>query len=251
MQRSAPRTRLTRILACAAVPVMLVAAGCSSDSGDSGKAEGQGQGQGQGNASASASVTPSPSQSTKTVEPAKFAKLPEVCKAISTKTTASLVPKAKTKNGTPAASSDLASRGGCSWNGLEDKGVKGSQYRWLDVSFYRYESDASLGSGQERAQENLAKELAKVQETPGAKKLRTVPAPGIGDEASAVTYQLRKTDEDFVYTSIVARTGNVLVLLSYNGAGYAGAETPSEKTVTAGAVTAAKEAVAAVAAANK
>ncbi|MFF0425816.1 DUF3558 domain-containing protein [Streptomyces sp. NPDC004520] len=247
MQRSAPRTRLSRILACAAVPVMLVAAGCSSDSGDSGKAEGQGQGA----ASASASVTPSPSQSTKTVEPARFAKLPEVCKAISAKTTASLVPKAKTKNGTPAASSDLASRGGCSWNGLDDKGVKGSQYRWLDVSFYRYESDVTLGSGQERARENLAKELAKVQGTPGAKKLKTFTASGIGDEANTVTYQLRKTDEDFQYTSIVARTGNVLVLLSYNGAGYAGAETPSEKTVTDGAAKAVKEAVAAVAAANK
>ncbi|WP_225800346.1 DUF3558 domain-containing protein [Streptomyces sp. NK15101] len=245
MQRSAPRTRLTRILACAAVPVMLVAAGCSSDSDDSGKA------QGQGGTTVSASATPSPSQTTKAVEPARFAKLPEVCKAISAKTTASLVPKAKTKNGTPAVSSDLASRGGCSWNGLEDKGVKGSQYRWLDVSFYRYESDASLGSGQERAQENLAKELAKVEATPGAKNLRTVVATGIGDEAKTVTYRLRKTDEDFVYTSVVARTGNVLVLLSYNGAGYAGADTPSEKTITSGAVKAVKEAVAAVAAANK
>ncbi|MFB6838207.1 DUF3558 domain-containing protein [Streptomyces sp. NPDC056361] len=243
MQRSAPR--LSRILACAAVPVMLVAAGCSSDSG------GSGTGKGQDKTSASSSATPSPKQSTKTVEPAKFAKLPDVCKSISAKTTASLVPKAKTKNGTPIASSDLASRGGCSWNGLEDKGVHGSHYRWLDVSFYRYESDASLGSGQERAQENLAKEVAKVQETPGAKKLRTTTAAGVGDEAQAVSYQLRKTDEDFVYTSVVARTGNVLVLLSFNGAGYAGAIGPTDKQVMDGAVKAAKEAVAAVAAANK
>jgi hypothetical protein len=228
---------------------MLVAAGCSSDSGDSDKT--QGQGQGQGKTAASASVTPSPSQSTKTVEPAKFAKLPEVCKSISSKTTAALVPKAKTKNGTPAASSDLTSRGGCSWNGLDDKGVKGSQYRWLDVSFYRYESDAALGSGQDRAHENLAKELAKVQETPGAKKLKTITATGVGDEAKTVTYQLRKTDEDFVYTTILVRTGNVLVLLSYNGAGYAGADTPPQNDITGGAATAVKEAVAAVTAANK
>ncbi|MFJ8299196.1 DUF3558 domain-containing protein [Streptomyces sp. NPDC094447] len=244
MQRTAPR--LTRILACAAVPVMLVVAGCSSDSdGGSGAAGSKDKG------SSSASATPSPSQTTKTVEPAKFAKLPEACKAVVAKTTASLVPKAKTKNGTPAVSSDLGSRSGCSWNGLDDKGVKGSQYRWLDVSFYRYESDAALGSGQERAQENLAKELAKIEQTPGAKKLRTSAATGIGDEAKSVAYGLRKTDEDFVYGSIVARTGNVLVLLSYNGAGYAGAPTPSDKTVMSGAVKAAKEAVAAVAAANK
>lgn len=245
MQRSAPR--LTRILACAAVPVMLVVAGCSSDSGDSGS----GKTGSKDKAGASASATPSPSQTTKKVEPAKFAELPQACKSIAAKTTESLVPKAKTKNGTPAVSSDLASRGGCSWNGLADKGVKGSQYRWLDVSFYRYESDAALGSGQERAQENLAKELAKVQGTQGAKKLRTTTATGIGNEAKTVTYQLRKTDEDFVYGAVVARTGNVLVLLSYNGAGYAGAPTPSEKTIVDGAVKAAKEAVAAVAAANK
>ncbi|MER5309786.1 DUF3558 domain-containing protein [Streptomyces sp. NPDC002773] len=245
MQRSAPR--LTRILACAAVPVMLVVAGCSSDSGDGGS----GKAGSKDKAGASASATPSPSQTTKTVEPARFAKLPQACKAISAKSTASLVPKAKTKNGTPAPSSDLTSRSGCSWNGLADLGVKGSQYRWLDVSFYRYESDVSLGSGQERAQENLAKELAKIEETPGAKKLRTTTATGIGEEAKTVAYQLHKTDEDFVYGSVVARTGNVLVLLSYNGAGYAGAATPTEKTVMDGAVKAAKEAVAAVAAANK
>ncbi|KOX36416.1 MULTISPECIES: hypothetical protein [unclassified Streptomyces] len=241
MQRSA--RRLTRILACAAVPVMLVAAGCSSDSGDSGKPKAQEK--------TGASATPSPSQTTKAVEPAKFAKLPQVCRTVSAKTTASLVPKAKTKNGTPGVSSDLGSRGGCSWNGLDDKGVKGSQYRWLDVSVYRYESDASLGSGQERAEQNLAKEVAKIEGTAGAKKLRTTAATGIGDEAKAITYQESKTGEDFVYTSIVARTGNVLVLLSYNGAGYAGAPTPSEKTITDGAVRAAKEAVASVAAANK
>ncbi|MFI9297483.1 DUF3558 family protein [Streptomyces gardneri] len=245
MQRSA--SRLPRILACAAVPVMLVVAGCSSDSGGSGDSGKKGT-QDKTNASASATPTPSP---TPTVEPAKFAKLPEVCKAISAKTTASLVPKAKTKKGTPAASSDLASRGGCSWNGLDDNGVDGSQYRWLDVSFYRYASDVSLGSGEERARENLTKELAKVQETPGAKKLKTTTASGIGEEAKAVAYKLRKTDEDFVYASVVARTGNVLVLLSYNGAGYAGADAPSEKKIMDGAVKAAKEAVAAVAAANK
>ena len=227
---------------------MLVVAGCSSDSGGGSGDAGKKGGQDKTSASASATPTPSP---TPTVEPAKFAKLPEVCKAISAKTTDALVPKAKSKKGTPAASSDLASRGGCSWNGLDDNGVDGSQYRWLDVSFYRYESDVSLGSGEERARENLTKELAKVQETPGAKSLRTTTASGIGDEAKAVAYKLRKTDEDFVYASVVARTGNVLVLLSYNGAGYAGADAPTDKKIMDGAVKAAKEAVAAVAAANK
>lgn len=224
---------------------MLVAAGCSSgsDSGD--------KGSGSPDQASSAPATPKPTQSTKAVEPARYAKLPDVCKAISAKTVETLVPKAKNKNGTAAASSDLTSRGGCSWNGLEDKGVKGSQYRWLDVSYYRYESDATLGSGQERAAENHTKELAKIQATPGAKKLRTTPTPGLGDQADTVNFELRKTDADFRYASVVARTGNVLVLLSYNGAGYAGAKTPSEKWITESALKAAKEAVAAVATANK
>ncbi|MER7519300.1 DUF3558 domain-containing protein [Streptomyces sp. NPDC126499] len=243
MQRSAPR--LSRVLACAAVPVMLVAAGCSSGS-DSG-----GKGSGSPDSSSSVSAAPKPTQSTKAVEPARFAKLPDVCKSISVKTIETLVPKAKNKNGTAAASSDVASRGGCSWNGLEDKGVKGSQYRWLDVSFYRYASDVTLGSGQERAAENYVKELAKVQATPGAKGLRTAAAPGVGEKAESVSFGLRKTDADFRYASVVARTGNVVVVLSFNGAGYAGEKTPSEKWIVDGALKAAKEAVAAVAAANK
>ncbi|WP_282693093.1 DUF3558 domain-containing protein [Streptomyces sp. CC208A] len=247
MQRSA--SRLTRILAAAAVPVMLVVAGCSSDSGSGSGSGGAGDaGAAQGTATATASPTPSP---TPTVEPAKFSKLPLACQAIAEKTSASLVPKAKSPKGTAAASTDLSHRGGCSWNGLEDKGVKGSQYRWLDVSFYRYDSEVSLGSGQQRAQENFVKELGKVQATEGAKKLSTVSAAGIGDEAKTVTYTVKKTGEDFVYASVVARTGNVLVLLSYNGAGYAGAETPEAKKIVEGATKAAKEAVAAVATANK
>ncbi|MFE6223577.1 MULTISPECIES: hypothetical protein [unclassified Streptomyces] len=244
MQRSAPR--LTRILAAAAVPVMLVVAGCSSDSGSGDS--GSGDAGAAAKATATASPTPSP---TPTVEPAKFAKLPAACKAVTAKTASSLVPKAKNEKGTAAASSDLSHRGGCSWNGLEDKGVDGSQYRWLDVSFYRYDSEVSLGSGQARAQENFAKELGKVQATAGAKKMSTTAATGIGDEAKTVTYTVKKTGEDFVYASVVARTGNVLVLLSYNGAGYAGADTPDTKKIVAGATKAAKEAVAAVAAANK
>ncbi|MGW4999296.1 DUF3558 domain-containing protein [Streptomyces hydrogenans] len=246
MQRSAPR--LTRILAAAAVPVMLVVAGCSSDSG-SGGGDGAGEAGGaKATASATASATPSP---TPTVEPAKFAKLPTACKAIAAKTTASLVPKAKNENGTAASSTDLSHRSGCSWNGLDDKGVKGSQYRWLDVSFYRYDSEVSLGSGQARAQENLTKELGKIQATEGAKTMSTRAVTGIGDEAKMVTYTVNKTGEDFPYASIVARSGNVLVLLSYNGAGYAGAPVPRAGTIVEGATKAAKEAVASVAAANK
>ncbi|MFF2328809.1 MULTISPECIES: DUF3558 family protein [unclassified Streptomyces] len=235
MHRSAPR--LSRILACAAVPVMLVVAGCSSDSG--GKKE---------SGSSSSSAAPDAKKSEASVEAARFAALPDPCKSVSAKTVTSLVPKAKSKGGTPAKSSDTAYRAGCSWNGLDDKGVKGSQYRWLDVGFTRFDSDQALGSGAQRAQQDFAKQVTKAKAAEGAKKVTETPASGIGDQATTITYDLTKTSEDFKYATVVARTGNVVVTLTYNGAGYAGAKTPAAADILKGAEKAAKETVASVAA---
>ncbi|MFI9629503.1 DUF3558 family protein [Streptomyces sp. NPDC052042] len=232
MHRSAPR--LTRILACAAVPVMLVVAGCSSD-GDT-------------KDSGSASSSPEATKTEPSVEPAKFAQLPDPCKSIGQKTISSLVPEAKPKGGTSAKSSDTSHRAGCSWNGLDDKGLKGSQYHWLDVGFTRFDSDQTLGSGAERAQQEFAKQVTKAKAAEGAKKVAEAPVTGIGEQASKITYDLTKTGEDFKYATVVARTGNVVVTLTYNGAGYAGAKAPSADDILKGAEKAAKEAVAAVAA---
>jgi len=236
MHRSAPR--LTRILACAAVPVMLLAVGCSSDS--DGKKE----------ADTSASASPDATKSEPAVEAAKFAELPDPCSAVEAKTVRSLVPSAKSRNGTRSKSSDASVRGGCSWNGLADKGVKGSQYRWLDVGFTRFASDQTLGSGAARAGDELSKQVKKTEATDGAKNVRTEPVSGIGDQATKVTYDQSKTGEDFRFATIVARTGNVVVVVNYNGAGYAGSKTPSEEAILKGASMAAKDAVAAVADAN-
>ncbi|MEU9200945.1 DUF3558 family protein [Streptomyces sp. NPDC048332] len=238
MHRSAPR--LTRILACAAVPVMLVVAGCSSDS------------DGKKDDASSSSAAPDATKTEAAVAPAKFAELPDPCKSITAKTVKSLVPSAKNKSGTRGKSSDTAARGGCSWNGLDDNGVKGSQYRWLDVGFTRFTSDQALGSGADRAQADYTKQVSKAQAAEGAKKLATAPAPAgsIGEEATKVTYDLTKTGEDFKYATVIARTGNVVVTVNYNGAGYAGAKTPSAADILKGAEKAAGEAVASVAAAN-
>ncbi|MBT2379471.1 DUF3558 domain-containing protein [Streptomyces sp. ISL-111] len=233
MHRSAPR--LSRILACAAVPVMLVAVGCSSDSGsDAKKATG----------SSSSSSDAAGAEPTKpAVEPAKFTDLPDACTSIEKKTVKDLVPEAKKKGGTAGRSSDLSVRGSCSWNGLDDKGVNGSQYRWLSVAFTRFDSDQSLGSGAARATEDYTKQVAKEKASEGAQKVAAAAATGIGDEATAITYKLNKTDEDFEYATVVARTGNVVVTLTYNGAGYAGSKTPSAADILKGAQKAAKEAV--------
>ncbi|MFD6420963.1 DUF3558 domain-containing protein [Streptomyces sp. NPDC060198] len=238
MHRSAPR--LSRILLCAAVPVMLVAAGCSSDSGDDAKEKSTGSTT-SGSSSSEASASPTP-----TVEPAKFAGLPDPCKAISAKTVKKLVPSAKKAGGTVGKSSDDDARGSCSWNGLDDKGVKGSVYHWLDIGLVRYDSDASIGSGADRATADYTKSVTKAQAAEGAKKLETAPVSGIGDQATAVTYTVNKTSEDFTYAAIVVRTANVVVSVNYNGTGYAGAKAPSAADILAGAETAAKEVVAAV-----
>lgn len=231
MHRSAPR--LSRILACAAVPVMLVAAGCSSDSGSGSDAK-----KNAGSASSDAAAEPTKPA----VEPAKFTDLPDACSSVAKKTIEDLVPDAKKEGGTAGRSSDLSVRGSCSWNGLDDKGVKGSQYRWLSVSFTRFDSDQSLGSGAARATEDYTKQVTKEKGSEGAQKVAATAAPGIGDEATAITYKVNKTDEDFEYATVVARTGNVVLSLTYNGAGYAGAKTPAAADILKGARKAAEEA---------
>ncbi|MER7814301.1 DUF3558 domain-containing protein [Streptomyces sp. NPDC096153] len=243
MHRSAPR--LTRILACAAVPVMLVVAGCSSDSDSKGPGSDSGS-----SSSSEASALGGGEQSQPAVEPAKYAKLPQPCKALTSKTVEELVPKVKNKSGTAGTSNDTGVRGSCSWNGLEDKGVKGSNYRWLDVAFQRFESESGLGSGEERAKDAYKKEVAAVRATEKAKSVNSSPASGVGEEATAISFGLTKSGEDFKYATIVARTGNVVVTLGYNGTGFAGAKNPDPAQLMKEAVTAAKEATASVAKAN-
>ncbi|OEJ94978.1 hypothetical protein [Streptomyces thermolilacinus] len=245
MHRSAPR--LTRILACAAVPVMLVAAGCSSDdSGSDASASPSASAAGGASAAPATSAAPAPS-----VAPAKFAKLPDACKSITAKTVEDLVPEVKKKAGTPGKSSDLNDRGNCSWNGLEDKGVKGSDYRWLDVSLLRFDSDQTLGTGEKRAQDKYVSKVAEVKATEGATDVVTSSVPGVGNEARAISYSMKKTGETFRYGVIAVRTENVVVTVSYNGTGYAGAKAPAAGELMEGTVKAVKDAVAAVAAANK
>ncbi len=243
MQRRAQREerdqrakRLNRLLVCAAaVPVMLVAAGCSSDSGSgdsTDKAE-----------KAAASASPSP-----TVQAAAYGKLPEPCKAVSKKTLKDLAPKSK--SGKEGKSDDISTRGSCSWNSLDNNGVKGSQFRWLNVSMLRFESDVTRGPADKLAREYFDKQVQEAQAVEGAKSVKTEPVAGTGDQATAVRYELKKKEGTFKQQTIVARVENVVVTLDYNGAGLAGDKTPSSDDMLKDAEKAAKEAVAAVSEAN-
>ncbi|QES49522.1 DUF3558 domain-containing protein [Streptomyces venezuelae] len=245
MHRSA--SRLTRLLACAAVPVVLTVAGCSSDSGKGGSGSDDDKKKPESSASAAA---PSAQPSAAKPEKAAFDKLPDPCKVIQAKTIETLVPEVKDKNGTATKSNDLANRAGCSWNGLDEDGLKGSDYRWLAVSLVRYDSHSTLGSGNKRAEEQLAKQTEAAKASEGAQNVKAEPAGGVGDQATSVTYSVKKDVESF-NTTIIARSQNVVLTLDYNGAAYEGAKAPDQAKLLEGAITAAKEAVGAIGSANQ
>ncbi|WP_200839762.1 DUF3558 domain-containing protein [Streptomyces sp. NBC_00080] len=235
---------LNRLLAAAvAVPVMLMAAGCSSDSGSGGDAKDAGASVGAG------SGTDSAASAAPTVQAAAYKTLPEACAVVSKKTLTELVPKgaAKGKEGT---SSDTAARASCSWSSLANNGVKGSQFRWLNVSLLRFESDATTGDGESQAKTYYAKQVKDAQAVSGAKNVKSAPAAATGDEATSVRYDLKKSEGAFKQQTVVVRVENVVLTLDYNGAGLAGDKTPSAETLTKAAEKAAKEAVAAVRSAN-
>ncbi|MGW0985018.1 DUF3558 family protein [Streptomyces sp. NPDC002486] len=245
MQRRAQREerdqrakRLSRALVCAAaVPVMLVAAGCSSDSGSGDSTDKAAE------AAASGTASPSP-----TVKAAAYGKLPEACKALPEKTLKDLVPKSK--SGKEGKSDDISTRASCSWNSLDNNGVKGSQFRWLNVSMLRFESDVTRGPADKLAQEYFEKQVQEAQAVEGAKSVKTEPVAGTGDQATAVHYDLKKKEGTFKQQTVVARVENVVVTLDYNGAGLAGDKTPQGGDLLKDAKKAVKEAVEAVSAAN-
>ncbi|MGI5137934.1 DUF3558 family protein [Streptomyces sp. CA-106110] len=235
--------RLRRLLVCAAaVPAVLVAAGCSSS--DSGSASG-------GDAKQqTSSARPSQSASANAVQPAAYSTLPEPCGVLSQKTLGDLVPKGA-KSGKKGTTDDSASRSSCSWSSLENNGVKGSQFRWLNVSLLRFESNATRGEGDKLAKDYFTKQVHDAQSVEGAKNTKAQPVAGVGDETTAVRYDLKKKEGSFKQQTVVARVENVVVTLDYNGAGLAGDKTPDADDLAKAAENAAKEAVAAVTAANK
>ncbi|MET8692055.1 DUF3558 domain-containing protein [Streptomyces bauhiniae] len=244
-QRGPRATRLSRALVCAAaVPAVLITAACSSDSGDApGKAGASAKPSG-GSGSEQPSAKPSP-----TVQASVFRKLPEPCKVLPKKTLGDLVPEADT-DGKKGSSDNTANRSSCSWTSLDNNGVKGSQFRWLNVSLLRFDSDTSRGTGNEQAHAYYSRQVDDAKAASGAKNVKTEALGGTGDEATAVHYDLKKKEGAFKQQTVVARVENVVITLDYNGAGLAGDKTPDADDLTADAKKAAKEAVTAVASAN-
>ncbi|MFI9720230.1 hypothetical protein ACIHFE_11305 [Streptomyces sp. NPDC052396] len=230
-RRTAPR--LARLLACAAVPVMLVA-GCSSGGG----------GEKKSSATPSASSAQPSASATATVAAVKYPKTPDACKTLSGKTIDNLVPKAKKKEGEALPDS-------CFWNGLNDEDPNDLQYRALNVSLKNVGSDPTLGSGDQRAQVYAAEAVKKATTEDGAKDAKVEKVNGLGDWASSVSTVTKKDGDEFQNETVVVRTANVVVIVKYSGTGYQGAKAPDAGDLMKSAKDAAKEAVASVAAANK
>ncbi|OIK24922.1 DUF3558 domain-containing protein [Streptomyces malaysiense] len=236
---------MRRALVCAAaVPAVLITAACSSDSGDSKpKSDGTSASKPAGDsASPSASSSPTPA-------PAAYKTLPNACKALSSKTLGDMVPKAG-KSGKKGGSDDPSSRASCSWSSLSNNGVKGSQFRWLNVSLLRFDSDAARGSGNTQAHTYFTNQVKDARSVGGAKNTKVVPVSGTGDEATSVRYDLSKKEGLFKQETLVARVENVVVTLDYNGAGLAGDKTPDADGLAKSAEKALKEAVSSVSSAN-
>ncbi|MCA6094643.1 hypothetical protein LE181_21030 [Streptomyces sp. SCA3-4] len=236
-RRTAPR--LARILACAAVPVMLVATGCSSD-GDSGSKK--------ESAKPTKAATPTAAPSAKA---AKYAKLPEVCKTVDEKTIEKLVPKAEKKEGRAVSTGNTNDLASCFWSGLNDADVKDLQFRSLTVSLKRLEADPTQGSAEKRAEGFAEQQVNKATTEGGAKDAKTEKVDGIGDSASLVSTETKKDDNDYKNQTVVARTANVVVTVKYSGAGFEGAKSPNVDDMKSGAQDVAKEVVGAVAKANQ
>nr|WP_241670982.1 DUF3558 domain-containing protein [Streptomyces lavendulae] len=239
------KVRLRRALVCAAaVPAVLITAACSSDSGDS-KPKSDGA-----SASRSASDSTSPSASSSpTAAPGAYRTLPNACKALSSKTLDDMVPKADT-SGKKGGSDEPSSRASCSWSSLSNNGVKGSQFRWLNVSLLRFDSDAARGSADAQAHTYFTNQVKDAQSVSGAKNAKVSAVSGTGDEATSVRYDLSKKEGLFKQETLVARVENVVVTLDFNGAGLAGDKTPDPDDLAKSAQKALKETVDSVSSAN-
>ncbi len=213
----------------------MLVAGCSDSDDDSGAKK--------------ASSTPS-SEATKpaptpTVVAAKYPKLPEPCKAVQAKTVEKLVPKPKEKKG------QVLTAGSCYWAGLDDSDADDLQFRSLNVQFNGLSADPTLGSADKRAQVFAEEQVKKAMKEDGAKDAKSQKTSGIGDWATTVTTTTKKNGDEFHNAWVITRTANVVVTLQFSGAGYQGAKAPDAAELAKDTPTPAKEAVAAVAAANK
>lgn len=209
--------------AAAALPVLLLVAGCSSDSGSE---EGR--------------STPSAAPS-KSAAPVKHTKLPEACGTLSKKTVKDVVPGTQDTTGKELTSSDTERYGSCLWSG--GAGKNDAEYRSLTVSLKRYESDGSLGTGEKQAERFYTQEGRAAVDDETNKGVEQAPVTGAGQTAVAVSYRTEKKKQEYQVTRVVVRDANVVITVDYEGTGFEGTKTPGAEEVRRNAEKAARESV--------
>ncbi len=224
--RTAPRIA-ARSLAWAALPVLLVA-GCTGSPPEDDNADDQ----------QAESTAPTP-------EPVRFAALPDPCSTVGGDTIEEVVPKAEPKRGETLSSNDTSASGACLWSGLDDY-----QFRSLTVSLRRFDSDAAIGSGDERAAGYLADMVEEIGSDDANTDVDEAKLADLGDEATTIGYQVVKEsdgdDQKYQQERAVSRIGNIVVTVDYSGAGFEDADMPGADRVRENAETALAAAVAAV-----
>ncbi|MDT0343425.1 DUF3558 domain-containing protein [Streptomyces litchfieldiae] len=217
-----------RAVALAALPALLVAGCTSSGSGED-------------------TADDEPRQSSEpTPEPVRFAELPEVCSTIGEGTIGELVPEADPAAGETLSSTDTAASGACLWSGLEEY-----QFRSLTVALRRFDSDLTLGTGDERADEYLRQMAEEITGDDANQDVESAELAETGESALSLAYTVVKESEEdgeqeYRQQRVVARLANVVITVDYSGAGFEGDDMPGADTVKEAAETAAREAVAAV-----
>ena len=224
-QRNAPRLARTLVCAAVALPGLLLA-GCSSDSGGE------------------SSDAPAAGKSTAaSAAPVKYKELPDACKILSKGTVKDLTPKSDNASGKRIGSGNTRDSGSCLWSGLDK-----FDYRQLTVSLKRFDSDTARGSGDKLAGAYMAQQSDDAKSDKDSKGLKTATVSGLGDEATSVSYTVKKKDKDksqeFREERLVVRSANVVVSVDYAGAGFEDAKTPSADDLKKKAEKAAREAVA-------
>lgn len=151
---------------------------------------------------------------------ATYDKPPAPCEVLSHDAVQGLVPDAK-RGGKELRLTDPERRRTCAWSAL-----KGYDYRWLDVGYDVRESAAAAGTGF----------TARTRDGGDA-------VSGLGDQASVTVSLKEKDGQQTRAASVVVRSRNAVVTVTYSGSDFASQHAPKADTMREGALKAARKAV--------
>ncbi|MDQ8705595.1 hypothetical protein RCO28_24310 [Streptomyces sp. LHD-70] len=168
-------------------------------------------------------VAAEPKAAAVTEAEAAYDKPPSPCGVLKSQAVEELVPGAD-RDGKELRLTDPERRRTCSWSALE-----GYDYRWLDVGYDLRDSTAAARS-------------AYAARTGGSAES----VDGLGEQAAVVMKLSEKDGQQSREAKLVARSGNAVVTVTYNGMDFQSESAPKADTLRDGAVQAARAALAAL-----